>query len=274
MENQDQKDIINNYLTHNKATWDAWTDINWNSAFYDNETFLKTKDSLKDIEKDLIGDVTDLSIIHLQCHYGQDSISLAQRGAQVKGLDLSPKAIQRAKELAERCERRVDFVCSDVYSAPQVLNETFDRVFTTYGTIGWLPDLQRWAKVIAKLLKPGGKLIFAEFHPLVWMFDYDFTKVEHKYNDSPAIVETLKGNYSDRNAGKEQTMVSWNHGLADVVQALIQAGLRIDDFREYDYSPHACFKHVYEFEPGKWRVKPLKDLIPYVYSIVASKPSL
>src|SRR5690606_20725019 len=116
----------------------------------------------------------DKKVLHLQCHFGQDSISLARLGASVVGVDLSDKAIEQAQHIAQELNADARFICCDIYDLPKHLNEQFDIVFTSYGTIGWLPDLDKWASVIHHFLKPGGQFIFAEFHPVVWMFDNDF----------------------------------------------------------------------------------------------------
>ncbi|RYE50500.1 MAG: class I SAM-dependent methyltransferase [Sphingobacteriales bacterium] len=166
------------YISVNKQSWNNRTASHLKSEFYNVEGFLAGKSSLNSIELDLLGDVSGKSILHLQCHFGQDTISLARLGAKVTGVDLSDKAIDAARDLAEKCGFAVNFICCDVYDLPDNLNEQFDMVFTSYGVIGWLPDLDKWAKIISRFMKPGGSLIFAEFHPVLWMFDNNFKEAQ------------------------------------------------------------------------------------------------
>lgn len=159
--NHDNKmDKISDYLNVNKEAWNKKTPVHFASEFYDNEAFIAGKNSLNSIELALLGDVKEKRILHLQCHFGQDSISLARMGAEVTGVDLSDVSIKIANELAEKTDTSVRFIECDLYSLDQVLNEQFDIVFTSYGTIGWLPDMDRWADVVSKFLKPGGQFVF------------------------------------------------------------------------------------------------------------------
>src|SRR5690606_5040157 len=163
------------YLAINKKSWNQRVQTHLDSEFYELPAFLKGKSSLNQIELDLLKDIKGKSILHLQCHFGQDSISLARMGAKVTAVDFSDKAIDAAKELCTKLGVDVNFLCSDIYELPHILDGQFDIVFTSYGTIGWLPDLQKWAKVVSHYLKNKGEFIFVEFHPVVWMFDDDFS---------------------------------------------------------------------------------------------------
>ncbi len=262
-----------NYLEINKQSWNTKTAFHLKSAFYDVEGFLKGNTSLNDIELKLLGDVKGKRILHLQCHFGQDTISLARLGAEVTGLDLSDKAIEAAKDLAKQTYTNVDFICCDVYDAAKHITEQYDIVYTSYGTIGWLPDMDKWAKVIYDCLKPGGQFVFVEFHPVVWMFDDYFKTVGYNYFNSGPIVETSSGTYADNSAPITQSYVMWNHGMAEVLNALIKNKLLINSVDEFDYSPYNCFKDgmAIEVEPKKYRIKHLDNKIPMVYSITASK---
>jgi ubiquinone/menaquinone biosynthesis C-methylase UbiE len=260
-----------NYIAVNRSSWNNKTDIHLESEFYDMESFRKGKNSLNQIELELLGDVRGKTILHLQCHFGQDSISLSRMGAKVTGVDLSDKAIDNARKIAQELASDARFICCDIYELEQHLNEEFDMVFTSYGTIGWLPDLDRWASLIYRFLKPGGKLVFAEFHPVVWMFDDDFEKVAYNYFNTGAIVENESGSYADREAPIKQEYVMWNHGLGDVLSSLLNQGLQLNSFQEYDYSPYKCFKHTNELQPGRYRIQHLDNKIPMVYSLSAIK---
>lgn len=262
------------YIEINRNSWNARTDIHVGSAFYNVEAFLAGKSSLTEIELDLLRDVKGKSILHLQCHFGMDTISLARMGARVTGADLSDNAIKKANELAEKTGADTRFICCDLYDLPQHLNEQFDIVFTSYGTIGWLPDINQWAAIIAKYLKPGGQFVFVEFHPVVWMFDEDFTKIAYNYFKADPIVETETGSYADRSAPVAIESVSWNHALGEVLAALIHNGITITSFEEFNYSPFNCFRHTNEFEPGKFRIAHLEDKLPMVYALKGELPPL
>lgn len=260
-----------NYIAINRKSWNNRTDTHLKSKFYDLPGFLSGKTSLNDIELNLLGDVSGKTILHLQCHFGQDTISLSRLGAEVTGVDLSDKAIASAKQIALDTKSKAQFICCDIYDLPNHLEQQFDIVYTSYGTIGWLPDLDKWAKIISNFLKPKGKFIFVEFHPVVWMFDDSFEKVKYNYFNTGAIIETESGTYADKTAKITQDYVTWNHGLGEVINSLIINGMEIKALEEFDYSPYDCFDKTIEIEPKKYRIKHLNTKIPMVYSIVASK---
>ena len=260
-----------NYIEINRQSWNNRTDTHLKSEFYDMANFVKGKTSLNNIELDLFGDLSGKTILHLQCHFGQDTISLNRLGAEATGVDLSDKAIESAKRIAIDTNASATFICCDIYDLPEHLNKQFDIVFTSYGTIGWLPDLDKWAKIISRFLKPNGQFVFVEFHPVVWMFDDNFEKIGYRYFNSGAIIESEIGTYADKNASISQEYVMWNHDLGEVINSLIKNGLEINAFNEYDYSPYNCFKNTIEFEPKKYRITHLENKIPMVYSIVATK---
>lgn len=255
------------YLKVNRESWNRRTEEHLTSEFYDVAGFIDGHNALKDIELALFGDVKGKKILHLQCHFGQDTLSLARMGAIVTGVDLSDTAIKNARILAKKIDQEATFIRSDVYDLPNNLDGEFDMVFTSYGTIGWLPDINRWAGVVNRFLKPGGRFIMAEFHPVVWMFDDDFKTVAYKYNNSSAILEESKGTYTNPEADFHSKYISWNHGLAEVVTSLLDQGLQMSHFQEHFYSPYDCFGHTVEFEPGKYRIKHLDDKIPMVYAL-------
>lgn len=260
-----------NYITINRQSWNNRVQSHMNSDFYDLEGFLKGKTSLNSIELKLLGEIKNKHILHLQCHFGQDSLSLGRLGAHVTGVDLSDKAIESAKELADKTKVEANFICSDIYELPKYLDIQFDIVFTSYGTIGWLPDLDKWAKIVSKYLKPGGKFVFVEFHPVVWMFDDDFQQIAYHYFNKEVIIETETGSYADKNSNLTQEYVMWNHSISDVVNSLVKNGLEINSLDEFDYSPYNCFNKTEEFEPNKFRIKHLDNKIPMVYAIAATK---
>ncbi|WP_417368516.1 class I SAM-dependent methyltransferase [Flavobacterium beibuense] len=264
-------EIKDNYININKEAWNKKTTFHVESSFYDMPSFLSGKSTLNSIELELLGDITGKKILHLQCHFGQDTISLSRMGAIATGVDFSDAAITKARELAETTGTNTQFICCDIYSLPDNLNEQFDILFTSYGTIGWLPDLDRWAKVINHFLKPGGNFIIAEFHPFVWMFDPGFSKIDYSYFNEEAIIETETGTYADKAADMETKTISWNHDLSEVFSSLINNNLEIKTFKEYNYSPYDCFNDMEEFEPKRYRIPHLQNKIPFVYALKAVK---
>jgi 2-polyprenyl-3-methyl-5-hydroxy-6-metoxy-1,4-benzoquinol methylase len=197
-----------NYLEMNRAGWNAKTPVHVNSAFYDMPGFLAGNTSLKDLELGLLGDVKGKRVLHLQCHFGQDSLSLARMGAHVTGVDFSDVAIEKATSLAAELQLDATFIHSDVYSLKEHLSGSFDIVFTSYGTIGWLPDLKLWADIVQYFLKPGGQFVMVDFHPVVWMFDERFQSVTYSYFNTGPIVERSEGTYADRDKQPTDDMSS------------------------------------------------------------------
>lgn len=264
---------MENYIDKNRNSWNKRAELHLNSAFYDVENFLKGKSSLNSIELELLDDIRGKSILHLQCHFGQDSISLSRMEAKVTGVDLSDKAIEIAQELTQNDNSTAKFICCDIYDLPNHLDEKFDIVFTSYGTIGWLPDLDKWAKIVSHFLKPNGQFVFVEFHPFVWMFDDDFNTVAYNYFKDQPIVEVKDSSYTDGKFTKKIEDVSWNHSLSEVVNSLIKNGLSINSLEEFDYSPYDIFVDSVEEESGKFRIKKFGNKIPLVYSLTAIKPA-
>ncbi len=236
------------YFKANKNLWNQRTAVHKDSGFYNLAEFKAGESVLTSIELNELGDVKGKSMLHLQCHFGMDSLDWARRGAKVTGVDLSDAAIEEAKKLNEELGLDANFICANVYDIAISKNEEtktppkeglpagqaglgeaeqFDIVFTSYGTIGWLPDLQSWAKMIAERLKPGGIFYLAEFHPVVWMFDDDFTHIKYSYENREVIVTENQGTYTDRNADIKGKEYSWNHSIGEVMNALIGAGLKI-----------------------------------------------
>ena len=263
---------MSEYTEVNKAWWNARTMDHLHSDFYDQESFLKGRNSLNEIELSLLGDVRDKSILHLQCHFGQDTLSLARMGAEVCGVDLSDTSIDIARKTAEQLGLEAEFICSDILKLHEVLDRQFDIVFTTYGTICWLPDMDEWAGTVDRFLKPGGKLVFADFHPVVWMFDDHFEKVTYGYFNSGVFIEAYSGSYANKESGDELHNHCWNHDTAEVMTALLACGLVLESFNEFDYSPYDCFNKTVKVENG-YQIAGMEGKIPMVFSLKASKPS-
>lgn len=262
---------MDNYIEINKKSWNARLESHLASAFYDMPGFLEGNSSLNKIELDLLGDVKGKKILHLQCHFGQDSISLSRMGAEVVGVDLSDKSIEKAKALALETNTSAKFICCNIYDADKYLQEEFDIVFTSYGTISWLPDLDKWSALISNFLKPSGEFIFAEFHPLVWAWDDDFTEIKYYYNNVEPIAEEESGTYADKEADIKQAFVCWNHGIGEVVNSLLHNGLHIEDLQEYNYSPYPFVSDTLKIAERKYQIKHFGDKLPLVYSLKARK---
>ena len=255
----------------NRQLWNQRTLVHKDSAFYDLEGFKRGDTALRSIELGEMGDVKGKSLLHLQCHFGMDSLDWARRGAKVTGMDLSDEAVRTARELSTELGLAARFICCNVYDLPDHLSEKFDIVFTSYGVIGWLPDLDKWAAIVADHLKPGGVFYMAEFHPFVWTFDDDFTHIKYHYDNQEMIVTENQGTYTDREAAIKGREYSWNHSLAEVLNALLKAGLELEFFNEHMYSPYACFRNLVETRPGHWQLRGMEGKIPMVYSLRMKK---
>src|SRR5919206_2445351 len=164
---------MNKYVESNRSLWDGWTRLHAHSEFYDLAGFKAGRSSLKDIELAEVGDVRGRSLLHLQCHFGQDTLSWARLGAEVTGVDFSTEAIRLARALNEELHIPARFIQSNIYALPDVLDERFDIVFTSYGVLAWLPDLDAWGEIVARYLKPGGFFYIVENHPLTGMVSDD-----------------------------------------------------------------------------------------------------
>jgi SAM-dependent methyltransferase len=267
-----------NYLEHNLDHWNQRTEAHWDSEFYDIKSWLAGNDeNIRSIERALLPtNLMDCKIIHFQCHFGQDTLSLARMGAEVTGVDLSDKAIERANDLAKLADLPARFINCDLFSLKNYLpvaeTATFDVVFTTYGTIGWLPDLDRWAELVDYCLKPGGSLIFADFHPFIWTLNPERNGFDYSYFNRAPIVENTSGSYTDGSESVQSTEVGWNHSTGEVLTALLDRGLVLESFQEYDYSPWACFDNIVETGKQQYQFKGLEGMLPISFGLKARKP--
>ncbi len=260
------------YIKVNKSLWNGKTEIHVKTDFYDVESFKKGKSTLNYLELEALGDVKDKSLLHLQCHFGMDSLSWARLGAKVTGVDLSDKAIDVARSLNAELGLDSEFICSNIYELPSVLDKKFDIVFTSYGVIGWLPDLDKWAEVISHFLKPGGVFYMVEFHPVVWMFDTDISKIDYSYFNNETVIETI-GTYAEPENEFRHKSISWNHSLSSVINSLMKQNLRVTEFNEYPFSFYDCFKKevLTKDKHGFWQFKGLEGKMPVMFSVKAVK---
>lgn len=264
-------DDFKKYFDANKDLWNQRVAVHKDSAFYDVDGFKKGDSSLKQIELSELGDVNGKKLLHLQCHFGMDTMSWARLGAEVTGIDFSEGAIDTANKLSAETGIPATFICSNLYDLKEHLHEKFDIIYTSYGVICWLPDLEKWADLIASYLKPGGIFYMAEFHPVLWMFDENFEKIKYYYHNQELITVNSEGTYADRYADIRAKEYSWNHSLSEVINVLISRGLRIEFLHEFSYSPFNCFNHLEIGLDGNYRIRGQEDKIPMVYSIKATK---
>ena len=265
----------------NNALWDEWTKIHESSEFYDLHGFKERGEiRIRDYEREEIGSVEGLDLLHLQCHFGIDTLSWARLGARVTGADFS----QASVDLASRTAAEIGlgdarFVRSDVYDLPNKLEGDFDLVYTSRGVLGWMPDIRRWAQVVAHFVRPGGRFYITEIHPVANSFENEgvepgelqlvYPYWEHR---SPLTFDNV-GSYADPDA---QVTVpkeyGWDHGLGEIVSALIGAGLRIESLREY---PFVDWKLDFLEDVGddRWQFPAsVKGELPLFFSILATKP--
>lgn len=259
------------YFNTNKATWNQKVKVHANSDMYNMEAFKKGKSSLMPYEIDGLGNVSGKSLLHLQCHFGQDTLSLSRLGAQCTGVDISDEGIKLAKSLNETLQLNADFICCNVLETSNFIKETFDIVFTSYGVIGWLPDLKPWGRMIAERLKKGGAFFMAEFHPIVWMFDYLHEKpiMSYGYMQDEVIYEEYEGTYANQESKIISKEYGWNHGLSEVINALTEAGLHIDYLNEFDESPYDVLPNLIKTKSGMFVTK--DKLYPLIFTIKARK---
>jgi SAM-dependent methyltransferase len=261
----------------NLQTWNARAPIHVRDAsgFYDVAGFLAGQDKLLPIEAAEIGDVAGQRLIHLQCHFGLDTLSLARRGAVATGLDFSPPAIAAARDLAARTGIDATFVEADVYEAREQVEGEFDIVYTTWGTICWLPDVHRWASVVASLLRPGGFFYFADTHPSAMVLDERNGRMEPAYawrtpQEAPDRSVEMQ-TYTGDALLSENVMFNWVHPFADVIGGLIAAGLRLDYLHEHEVLPYHLYPSM--VPDGRLFRLPNRNVpFPLSFSLKASKP--
>ena len=266
-------EINKKYFEVNKDTWNKKVSIHKTSEFYDVEGFRKGKNSLNAYELKEVGDVKGKRLLHLQCHFGQDTLSWSRLGAKCTGIDLSDEGINEAKKLNNELGLDAIFIESNLYDVPKKVKGKFDIVFTSYGVVGWLPDLKTWGEIIASKLKKGGVFYMIEFHPIVWMYDFLQTppKLAYPYLNKDVIYEEYSGTYTNSDAAILSKEYGWNHGLGEVVSALTNAGLQIEFLHEFEKSPYNSFPEMDKTEDGMFILKENQRMFPLLYSIRATK---
>ena len=272
------------YRAVNRAIWDERATAHAASPGYSVSRFAADPMHISDVVRfdlPLLGDVSGLRGVHLQCHIGTDTVSLARLGARMTGLDFSAPALDEARALAEASGVQVDFVESDLYAAPEAVGrERFDLVFTGIGALCWLPDIRRWAQVVATLLAPGGRLFLREGHPMLWTLadprPDGLLVVEYPYFERPeATVFESEGTYVETDAEFEHTTThEWNHGLGEIVTALLAEGLQLTGLVEHDSVPwDALPGQMEELASGECRLRDRPWRLAHSYTLQAVRPA-
>ena len=271
-----EKNEMNEYFKTNRKLWDDCTKIHFDSEFYDVQGFKKGKCTLPDVEIEEVGNVAGKNLLHLQCHFGQDTLCWARLGAKVTGMDFSEKGINQAVLLANELDIPARFICCNVYDLTEHLDEKYDIVFTSAGVLNWLPDLRLWAEVISHFLKPNGIFYIYEFHPTTYMFDdADDAKtptIRYPYFnlDEPLRFE-FDGSYAEPDADIHNTNYEWTHSMGEIINSLIEAGLKIEYLHEFNYCPYKLHPFSTQDDDGMWRFSDIAGGLPLMFSIRAIK---
>ena len=254
----------------NRSWWDERVPLHVAGDFYDVDAFRAGANTLRPFELEEVGEVSGRSLVHLQCHFGLDTLSWARLGAQVTGLDFSQPAVEAATVLAAEVGLDADFVAASVYDAPVALAERrFDIVYTGLGALNWLPDLGRWADVVAQLVAPGGFLYLSEFHPVTWVFGDEQTTIEHDYFQRDSFEFDEPGTYADLKARTENNRTEeWQHTLGDVVSAVIDAGLTLELLHEHDHTLFPRWPFL-ERDGDAYRMPSGQPRLPLMFSLRA-----
>lgn len=264
-------------ISVNREMWDERVPIHVAGDFYDVEGFRTGRRELavEPFEVDELGDVEGRSLLHLQCHFGLDTLSWARLGARVTGLDFSAPAIEAATRLATQIGVAADFVCADLYDAVAAVDHrAFDVVYTGKGALIWLPDIPRWAAICATLVAPGGTFYLSEFHPVADMFGWESLELERSYFDRAPLFDEMIGTYADLDAPTvHNASYEWQHPLGSVVSALVDAGLQIEFLHEYPYTLFPRWPFLDKRDDGTFVLPAGLPLLPLMYSIRTLKPA-
>jgi SAM-dependent methyltransferase len=263
----------------NRARWDELVGIHLRSPDYRVAEFRAGEDHLHPIEAAEIGPIAGRRLVHLQCHFGLDTLCLARRGAAVTGLDFSPAAIAAARALAEETGIAARFVAGNLYDAPALIGERFDVVYVSWGALNWLPDIKGWAQVVAELLDDGGFLYLLEGHPLAMLFEQEgpdapiLPTYDYFQNPGPLVSFAATSYTSDPDPIAHTEMHEWIHPIGAVVTALIEAGMALDWVHEHDRVAWRMFPCLQEGGDRMWRMPAGRPSLPLAYSLRARKPA-
>jgi len=258
------------YLKINRDNWDARVRTHVKSRFYDVAGFLRGKTSLKPLEIKEVGPVRGKKLLHLQCHFGMDTLSWARRGAVVTGVDFSGQAIEQARKLAAEANLSATFIQSDICALPEVLRGRFDIVFASYGIWCWIPDLRRWLEVAAKYLRPGGVLYVADDHPFSNIFNQKGDAIEVPYFKSVPCRYPPSAGYTDGGTILPPS-VEWMHTVEEILDAVRSSGLKLEFFHEFPYSPYKKFAGMRKGRDGFFRIPGKASSLPLLFSLRAKR---
>lgn len=270
MINDDEREKMN----INRRYWNEVVPIHAGSDFYDVAGFKAGKNKLNELERREVGDVAGKSLLHLQCHFGVDTLSWARLGAKATGIDYAADAIDAARKLAAECSLDARFICCNLYDLPRNLDGQFDIVFTSYGVLCWMPDIREWARIAASYVKPGGIFYIAEFHPFAFVFNDEGDHLEYRYPyfTKGAMYFDIDGTYANKEANLANTEdYEWTYRLGDVVTALIDAGLTIEFIHEHPFTVYEHLPFLVQAGEGLWRFPDGTEPIPLMFSLRAGK---
>jgi SAM-dependent methyltransferase len=264
------------HFEKNRRHWDEVTPIHARSKFYDLDSFKRGQTSLLPVEIAELGEVTGKRMLHLQCHFGMDTLSWTRMGAVVTGVDFSPVAIGMARQLSEELDLPARFIESNIYDLDNTLQERFDIVFTSYGVLLWLPDLTGWARMVASHLEPGGTFYIVEEHPCAACLDDKVTErlqMEFPYFTGGTPLQSDEpGTYTDSDSDIQNTKtVEWPHPLSEIIDSLIVAGLELEYLHEFPFGFYERHPNMKRGEDGLWRFLDMKWSFPLMFSIKARK---
>jgi len=263
---------MTNLIKKNKKLWNELTLVHKEeSDLYSIAKFKSGENSLKKIELKELGDISGKSILHLQCHFGLDTLSMARMGAMVWGVDFSEESIRLAKKLSDDLKINANFICSDVYKASKVIDKKFDIIFTSYGVLIWLPDLDKWAKMIYDLLKSGGFFYIVEGHPFSMILKSKGSKVyvDKSYFNPKTNKGEKERDYANKKRVLKNKAYTWSHGLGEVITALTSAGLKIDYLHEFPFATERYYPKM-KLKGGVWWLEN-RNKIPLTFSLKATR---
>jgi SAM-dependent methyltransferase len=269
---------VSTFTETNLRNWEARTALHLET--YPLEKFKQGWDPLFPIEAEEIGDIAGLDVLHLQCHIGMDSLGLVRRGARVTGVDFSPSALAAARELAKEIGLDAKFVEADIYDTPMRIRKKFDLVYSTWGTINWLPDMARWGRVAATMLKPGGRVYLADGHPALLLMEEEGTDLVHRYPwrtppDKPERFDEEVDYTGAPLPAESSASYDWAHPLSSIIGGLLEAGLILDFLHEHDVLtwPYVNSMEPVPDMPRMYRLPPDRPSMPLSFSLQASKPA-
>jgi SAM-dependent methyltransferase len=275
---------MEDYRDVNRANWDDRVAAHAESPDYAVSRFTGDPSFLSEVvsfDRSRLGDIAGLDVVHLQCHIGTDTVSLARLGANVTALDFSEPALEQGRRLAQAVGAEIEFVRSDLYDAPDALGrERFDLVYTGIGALCWLPDIRRWADVVASLLRPGGRLFIREGHPILWALteprEDGLLVIEFPYFEQPEpMVWDEGGTYVQTDQEFTHNVThEWNHGIGEILSAVLAAGLELTALAEHDSVPwDALPGQMTAIGGGEYRLTDRPERLPHTYTLQARKPA-